>query len=64
MSGLDSLIKESRENRWDKVKNTPWKTMGRERKVGHDKLLTRQHCLNPPLGTNFFRKAPADDAEF
>ena len=59
-----SLIKGSRENRWDKVKNTPWKTMGRERKVGHDKLLTRQHCLNPPLGTNFFRKAPADDAEF
>ena len=25
--------------------------MGRERKVGHDKLLTRQHCLTPPLGT-------------
>src|SRR5262245_30937291 len=47
-----SLIKGSRENRWDKVKNTPWKTMGRERKVGQDNLLPRQHCLTPPLGTS------------
>jgi hypothetical protein len=28
--------------------------MGRERKVGQDKLLRRQHCLTPPLGTTHY----------
>ena len=27
--------------------------MGRQRKVGQDKLLPRQHCLTPPLAPIF-----------
>ena len=33
-------------------------------KVGQPIRLTANNYFNPPLGTNFFRKAPADDAEF
>ena len=43
----------SLENRWDNVKNTLWKTMGDERKVGQDKQLKGRDCFSPLLGTRF-----------
>src|SRR5262249_60740100 len=50
---FDCLTREGLENRWDNVKNTLWKTVGHERKVGQDKQLKGRNCFSPLLGTRF-----------
>src|SRR5262245_43653593 len=39
------------QHRWDDLENTPWDSVERQSKVGHDKCLAEHDCCTSPLGT-------------
>jgi hypothetical protein len=49
---------------WITHDESPNKSMGEFGDPRNRKILIYFTLVIPPLGTNFFRKAPADDAEF